>query len=278
MSPETAVVCAVCGSEGLAPVRREGAGHKVLGCPRCGVWSIHPQPGAGDLDHFYNAPYYEAWRLEEEARERMWQRRIRLLEAVPRGKLLDVGCAEGAFLAAARRAGFEVEGTEISRHAAGQAATAIGAVVHHGDLRDAALPRASFDIVTIWHVLEHMLRPGESLREARRILKPGGFLLVAVPNRSNTIFGAVYRIARGRPLHLYEPDDREQHLHYWDPASLQTSLASHGFDVEWIKPDPCALGAAKQAVDLAGRIHSRLAGEPRTSAMVALARAGEEPA
>jgi len=275
LSADPAIACAVCGAGGLTEVRREAGGHALLGCPRCRVWSVFPPPSGSEIEHFYNAPYYEAWRRERGARERMWRRRLRLLDGLDRGRLLDVGCAEGDFLLAAREAGFEIEGTELSGHAAAEASAVTGALVHQGNLGDACLPAASFDVVTIWHVLEHILVPGDTLREARRLLVPGGRLLVAVPNRWNTLFSAFYRIARGRPLHLYDPGDREQHLHHWDPASLRAALEKHGFSVEWLRPDPCALGAAKQAVEIAGKVHSCLAGEPRTSAMVARARATE---
>jgi len=221
----------------------------------------------------YGESYYAAWRAEAGPRRRMWKRRLRFLEDSRRGRLLDVGCAEGSFLREAKASGFQVEGTELSPHPARFAAALLGARVHCGSLPELGLPGASFAAVTFWHVLEHTEDPGANLRAARELLEPGGRLVVAVPNRHNTIFRAAYRIARGRPVHLYDPADREQHLHHWDPASLRASLEAHGFLVEAVSPDPCAIGLAKWIVDAAGRLHSAAAREPRTSAMVAVASA-----
>jgi 2-polyprenyl-3-methyl-5-hydroxy-6-metoxy-1,4-benzoquinol methylase len=202
----------------------------------------------------------------------MWRRRLRFLRGVRRGRLLDVGCAEGAFLEVARAAGFETLGTELSPHGAARTALRLGIPIHRGELASARFSAGSFSAVTLWHVLEHVLRPDETLAEARRILEPGGRLVVAVPNRRCPVFGAAYRVARGEPLHLYHPDDREQHLHHWEPRSLRAALDRHGFEVVKLAPDPCALGTAKVAVDLAGRLHTAMAREPRTASMVAAAR------
>ena len=103
-----------------------------------------------------------------------------------------------------------------------------------------------------------------------------GTLVVAVPNRDNPVFRTAYRLARRKPLQLYHPDDREQHLHHWNPASLAMALEVAGFDLLSIVPDPCTTELAKGIVDRVGRIHSWLAGQPRTSAMVALAAPSRE--
>jgi len=236
------------------------------------VWAVSPRPPTEQLQGSYDEDYYDPWRREAAARRRMWRRRLRFLRGVRRGRLLDVGCAEGAFLEIAREEGFDVVGTELSSHGASRTALRLGVPVHYGELPGARFSTGSFAAVTLWHVLERVLRPDETLAEARRILEPGGRLIVAVPNRRCPVFGAAYRVARGESLHLYQPDDREQHLHHWEPRSLRTALEHHGFDSVELAPDPCALGTAKAAVDLAGRLHTAMAKEPRTAAMVATAR------
>ena len=271
----TPPACAVCGGGQLDPVE-QAAGHPLVECARCRVWSVHPVPSREQLEAAYDEDYYVPWRSEAGARRRMWRRRLRLLRDAKRGRLLDVGCAEGSFIAQARDAGFAVEGTELSAHGARRTARGLGVPVFHGELVEAGYPACSFAVVTIWHVLEHMLHPGEALAEARRILEPDGTLVVAVPNRDNPVFRAAYRLARRRPLHLYHPDDREQHLHHWNPAALAVALELAGFDLLSIVPDPCATGLVKGIVDRVGRIHSWLAGTPRTSAMVALAAPSKE--
>ncbi len=266
--------CRVCGGKRMTPVRHEPCGHALVECGECGVWSVRPHPSLDELRARYDASYYAPWDAEAPARSRMWQRRLRFLDSAQGKRLLDVGCAEGAFLGAARDAGFDVQGTELSAHGAVATAKRLDVPVHCGELVDARFEGGSFDVVTLWHVLEHVLYPGETLAEVHRILKPGGWLVVAVPNRVCPIFRVAYRIARRRPLHLYHPDDREQHLHHWAPDSLTRALEHAGLDVVETAPDPCALGRAKIAVDLAGRWHSVVARAPRTAAMVAVARRG----
>lgn len=266
--------CRVCAAESTVPVRREPGGHVLNECERCGVWSVWPLPGLEQLRGIYDASYYAPWESEAGARARMWRRRLRFLRNAPGRTLLDVGCAEGDFLEAAKRAGFEVQGTELSTHGASRSRARLGVPVHCGELEQARLAGGSFSVVTLWHVLEHVLYPGRTLAEAHRILEPGGRLVVAVPNRACPVFRAAYRAARGRRAHLYHPDDREQHLHHWEPRSIRRALERTGFENVRLATDPCAIGAAKVAIDLAARVHSALARAPRTRAMVAVARRG----
>ena len=274
LAPVVDSACRVCGGETMTLVHREPGGHALVECGECGVWSVRPRPSLDELRARYDASYYAPWDAEAPARARMWQRRLRFLDRARGKRLLDVGCAEGAFLEAARDAGFDVHGTELSPHGAASTAQRLGVPVHCGELIDARFESGSFDVVTLWHVLEHVLHPGETLAEAHRILRPGGSLVVAVPNRVCPIFRATYRIARRRSLHFYHPDDREQHLYHWGPDSLTRALEQVKLDVVETAPDPCALGCAKIAVDLVGRWHSVVARAPRTAAMVAVARRG----
>lgn len=264
--------CVVCGARDSKAVGRETPEHTLFECGRCGVWAVRPRPAIERLQSGYDEEYYAPWRREAAARRRMWRRRLRFLRGVRRGRLLDIGCAEGAFLDVARAAGFEAFGTELSSYGAARTALRLGIPVHCGELTSARFATGSFSAVTLWHVLEHLVDPGETLAEARRILEPGGRLVVAVPNRRCPVFRAAYRLARGEALHLYRPDDREQHLHHWEPRSLGAALTHHGFDVLELAPDPCALGTTKVVVDGIGRLHSAAAGEPRTAAMVAAAQ------
>lgn len=277
--PAKAPACAVCSSSAFTPVRREHGGYRIVECTGCGVWSVNPVPDPATLAGVYDEGYYRPWASQARARARLWRRRLRLLSDVPRRRLLDVGCGEGSFLREARAAGFQVLGTEISPHAAARTAQWLDVPVYCGDLHRLDLPVASAGVLTFWHVLEHTTRPGDDLAAAHRILEPGGRLVVAVPNRRNRAYRALYRLARRRELHFYHPEDREQHLHHWDPASLKTALETHGFEVIDLRPDLCALTLSKRAADLLGLVHGWLAREPRTNAMLAVARrpAKEKP-
>lgn len=96
------------------------------------------------------------------------------------GRLLEVGCGSGSFLRAARAAGFEATGCELSGSLARRVEYATGVPVHCGDL--ASMPERAFDVACMHHVLEHVSDPVAFLRAAQERLKPGGLLHLAVPN------------------------------------------------------------------------------------------------
>ena len=121
--------------------------------------------------------------------------RVRLVARYARGgRLLDVGCAKGGFLAAARDAGFVVRGVEPAE-AAAAVARRLGLDVVVGTLDDVPLAASSLEVVTAWHVLEHIPEPLDTLIRLRRELVPGGHLLIEVPNAESVKAGR--RGARG---------------------------------------------------------------------------------
>jgi 2-polyprenyl-3-methyl-5-hydroxy-6-metoxy-1,4-benzoquinol methylase len=101
-----------------------------------------------------------------------------------KGRLLDVGCGTGVFLLAAQQSGWDTLGLEGNPQAAAEARTR-ARNVKQGDLADEQWASASFDVVTLWQVLEHLPEPLPILRKLREALKPGGFLFVAVPNAAS---------------------------------------------------------------------------------------------
>jgi SAM-dependent methyltransferase len=137
--------------------------------------------------------------------------------------VLDVGCGRGVLLSGLARRGFEAHGFEMSASAA--SGVDPRAVVRVGkSLREADYPSAYFDQVIIWHVLEHLPDPRETLQEIRRVLKPGGRLVVAVPNYSSL----QARCSGANWFHLDPP----RHLFHFTAEGLRQLLASTGFDIE----------------------------------------------
>jgi 2-polyprenyl-3-methyl-5-hydroxy-6-metoxy-1,4-benzoquinol methylase len=104
------------------------------------------------------------------------------LPARPGGRLLDIGSGAGEFAARMRQLGWDVECAEPDAAAAAVASRAFGLKVHHGDLGALRLPAGAFDAVTMSHVIEHLPDPLATLREAARLVRPGGMLAVVTPN------------------------------------------------------------------------------------------------
>jgi 2-polyprenyl-3-methyl-5-hydroxy-6-metoxy-1,4-benzoquinol methylase len=131
------------------------------------------------------------------------------LKAADRGKILDLGCGDGLFLALMRDAGWEVNGVEPDPEAAKVAQQKLGSSVML-DLEQAAFPDGSFDAVTLSHVIEHVHDPVALLAECRRVLKPGGNIVIVTPNINSLghhKFGSSWRgLEPPRHLNIFSRD------------------------------------------------------------------------
>ena len=218
--------CAVCGDtllprfrEVLDPLTNEI--FSIDRCARCGLGHTVPQPR--DMRPYYPDRYYGK-RQGIFSRHCVKRRLGFVAAAIPEGSgkwLLDIGCGDGSFLIAAREVGWDVLGTELI----------LGPARNTGlDVResiDQFPASASFDCITMWHTLEHMPDILSMLLKIARLLKPGGKLIVAVPN-----FGGIQaRIFGPKWLHADVP----RHLYHFDAKALLHCLGVAGFSVqqEW---------------------------------------------
>lgn len=216
------VVCNFCGSSRADLIytltdRRLSLPDRfnLVQCRACGLLYLNPQPDWHELERHYPdhyAPFTgaiddQAARFVRWARRYGVRRRCRsITRRVPAGRLLDVGCSTGVFLDEMRRQpGWNVAGVEPVAPAATYAAERFGLDVFHGTLLDAAYAEASFDVVTMWDVLEHVADPSAYVRETWRILKPGGWLVLKVPDLASweaRMFGP-YWAGHEAPRHLH---------------------------------------------------------------------------
>lgn len=143
------------------------------------------------------------------------------------GQLLDVGAGVGVFAGFMQQSGWQVIGLEPDP-ATRQRAQELHQVSLHDTSRLFQLPAESYDVITLWHVLEHVHRLQEYLAQLKKLLKPGGVLLVAVPNY--TSYDAAYY---GEYWAAY---DVPRHLYHFSPASMQMLLQQHGLNVQSIQP------------------------------------------
>jgi 2-polyprenyl-3-methyl-5-hydroxy-6-metoxy-1,4-benzoquinol methylase len=153
---------------------------------------------------------------------------------LPGGRLLDVGCGLGVFMQAAQKRGFDVQGTEVSRHAANQVRQQLQIPVFLGELETAAYPPQSFDAVTLWDVLEHVQRPSALLRQVGAILRKDGWLVVRAPNEDtliNQIARSAYALSAGQIKGPLQRMHEYYHLYYFTRQTLARLLERHGFRI-----------------------------------------------
>lgn len=186
------VPCNLCGSVHVSILSRRsrsGAPLRTVACRQCGlVWS---DPRPHDTRQFYEQDYRLAYKRTYEPRAkhvlRAGQVALSRLEKIRpclqgRMRILDVGSGGGEFAYLLKSLGHEVRGIEPNQGYATFAAKQYGLDIMQGFIGDVDLPQASYDLITIWHVLEHTEDPGAVLRQLQRALRPGGLLVVEVPN------------------------------------------------------------------------------------------------
>jgi 2-polyprenyl-3-methyl-5-hydroxy-6-metoxy-1,4-benzoquinol methylase len=146
--------------------------------------------------------------------------KVMYLRANPSGRLLDIGCGDGELLERLRDLGWQVEGVDSDERAV-RAARVRGLEVHVGTLESQGYSGASFDAVTMSHVIEHLHNPVGLVRECRRVLKPGGYLVIVTPNMNSLGYRLFGKAWRG-----LEPP---RHLQLFTPRLLRRLAAQAGF-------------------------------------------------
>lgn len=201
--------------EGRDRLQGKGGTFSLVRCGRCGLIYLNPRPTQEEMSRYYPKEYdrYRPAIEDEPSGLKRWllrygiQKRCRAITARKKGgRLLDVGCATGIFLAEMRRHGqWELHGVETTREAVAYARTRFGLDIFIGELEEAGYPDRYFDVITLWDVLEHLPDPRFTLLEIRRIMKPDGILLLQVPDVNSLearLFGRFW-IGLDIPRHLY---------------------------------------------------------------------------
>ena len=229
-------VCNRCGTQAATRLFHNEdsvTGHQfaVVSCDVCGLVRTHLDPAQIDVSAYYDDAYYgDAGRrfppLMEWAIGRFRARRVRAVLRHHRGpgRILDVGCGRGLMLADFVRRGWQAVGTEFSAELTEAVENRYGFPVHSAEnLSDCGFDADFFDVVTLWHSLEHLTRPIDTLREVHRILKPGGIVVIEVPNLQSwqaTVGG-------GRWFHL----DTPRHLTHFSRDGLIHLAGDLGYDL-----------------------------------------------
>jgi SAM-dependent methyltransferase len=189
-------------------------------------------PTDEELTNIYSREYYKAWGVEEseahaatrDMKMATFNRNLDIIQrSVAGGAVLDLGCATGFFLEAARERGFVPYGVEFSPFAAEVAREKFGAQnIFEGTVENSPFPPHSFDVITMSDFIEHVRDPVAVLRKARELLKPGGVILITTPD-----YHTFSRILMGEKWTHY----KEEHLYYFDPISLRYAAQKAGLSI-----------------------------------------------
>jgi 2-polyprenyl-3-methyl-5-hydroxy-6-metoxy-1,4-benzoquinol methylase len=235
--------CPICASANPSVFDEEAS---VVRCRGCGHRYVDPRPTQQEIARGYSLPTsYDDWIQAAAAREAMWVRRFdQVLRATPPGRLLDIGAGIGTFLAIARDRGWSVDGTEVSTTAIVKAREQHGIALGTGLVEHAA-PPGPYDAICLWHVLEHLPNPVETLRFCRGLMSEHGQIVLAMPNDGDavwalTMIGNLVRRLIGRASSRRYQRLRpgvESHIQHFDPKSIRKLLSDTGFRIESITVD-----------------------------------------
>lgn len=211
---------------------------RVVKCRHCGHLRTSPRPTADSIGYYYPESYqpYLATKVDfsRPSQTSFIKRRLKpiikrffnsnshFLPTLPTGRLLEVGCASGAFMHHMASQGWQAEGIEFSEkaaHAAGQ----LGYKVYSGALETAPAPDKPYDLIVGWMVFEHLHDPMACLNKLHDWAKPDAWLVLSVPNADSLEF----RIFQDKWYDLHLP----AHLHHFTPRTLVKTLQAGGWQV-----------------------------------------------
>lgn len=191
-------------------------------------------------------PYYQALRVDDpwqtvegrEIRERFEFVKAEVARCQPSNvRCLDIGSGPGLFLELAKWAGWQGIGIELGERAAASSRERFGIDVRAGTIESVGLPRESFDVITLWDILEHVRDPRRLAERAASLIKPGGLLFIETPNASSVLDWAVVTLAR---LGMPGPATTFYGLHHltlWNPSNIRRLLEETGFAIREINFD-----------------------------------------
>ncbi|HAX62314.1 MAG TPA: hypothetical protein DCX95_07170 [Elusimicrobia bacterium] len=226
-------VCNLCGSNDLKLLFVKSSVN-LMKCRECGLVFIDPRPTLADLKKYYTENYYFAtdsvtggydnYLADKENLLKTFTKRISFIENyIKPGKMLDVGCAFGFSLIAAKNRGWDVCGIELSDFAS-DIAKKQGFNIFSGTIEESPFQNGYFDCITMWDLLEHTIDPKKELLKTNQLMKNGGILTLSTPDVSSFLEKITGR-------HWLGYQSPKQHLFYFSPKSISHLLKNTGFEV-----------------------------------------------
>jgi 2-polyprenyl-3-methyl-5-hydroxy-6-metoxy-1,4-benzoquinol methylase len=213
--------CIICDSQRFRFLFEKNS-YRIEKCLACELVQVTNVPETEQLEVGYDQNFYEKYykNLEKDYKKQRYeylnfQNKIDQIEKRlgKKGKILDVGCSFGFFLDAARERGWNVAGIELSEYAAAYASQRFGLSVVNKSILDAEFEGNSFDVITMWYVIEHLPNPKQVLQHLSNFLKEDGMLVVSTPNVES------YRMKiQGKKWRIWIPPE---HILYFSPKTIK---------------------------------------------------------
>jgi 2-polyprenyl-3-methyl-5-hydroxy-6-metoxy-1,4-benzoquinol methylase len=214
----------------------------IVNCQSCGFHFTNPVPSEETIGTYYKSEDYISHsssntglinKAYNTVRKITLKRKVNLVQRLSRGKeLLDIGSGTGHFLNQCKIAGFQIEGLEPDEDARAFALSNFALTLEPIEKLN-TIPSGSKDVITMWHVLEHVYHLKRDIAEIIRILKPDGSLIIAVPNMNS--WDAKYY---GSNWAAY---DVPRHLYHFQPATIQKLFSE--FSMECVEMLPMKFDA-----------------------------------
>lgn len=198
----------------------------VVKCRNCGLVYLNPRPEKNELEKFYPADYYNKTfgEFEKLFCNFLIQPKVNeIKKQKKKGRILDIGCGAGDFLSVFSSDEWELYGIEPNPLGYTLTNQRIKINILNRKLIECEFPKKFFDVITLWHVLEHIYNPNEELQEIGRILKKDGILVISVPN----VNGLGFKLGKKYWIHLDSP----RHLYHYDPETIKKLLNKNGFEI-----------------------------------------------
>ncbi len=241
--------CNICQSDNIICIDRNC---NIYKCSDCGYIFNNPRPVSQEIMKFYSqSAKYDFWMKDEKPWDLMWLRRLKKIRRYKKtGTLLDIGGGIGQFLYFAKDY-FRIKGTEVSKSAIKIAKEKYNIELIPGEIEDIDFDNSKFDVITLFHVLEHVPNPSAVIEKCKRLLEKQGIIIIAVPNDIFSLRAiarnllATFKIGRfrrrgkfGLPKITLDGSIDEIHLSHFTTSTLKILLSRKGFTIIETSLDP----------------------------------------